>query len=358
MTNRILLTCLLLLLAAPVAAADDGKKEAAAKGGPPPMLVAVGEIVAGSAEPMQEMVGTVFFARVSKVAAEVEGLVAGVSIDDGDRVEAGAPLVSLQTDFIDTALAKTRALYEQADIDLRQARKDLERLETLHADRLIAETTYDTQLARAQGLEKRAEGLQADLQRLQLEKEKMVIRSPFRGVVLERDVEKGEWVKLGSTVAEVADDSVIDVVVEVPERQVAFLRKGREVKVASGGRTFSGTYVALVPKGDIATRTFSIKIRMKNSGGLIEGMAARVLLPVSAAQEGLLVPRDAVINKFGRDVVFIVVDGAAKMIPVEITGYSGMQLGVNGDGLEVGQKVVVKGQERIFADGTPVRFGS
>ncbi len=113
-----------------------------------------------------------------------------------------------------------------------------------------------------------------------------------------------------------------------------------------------------MPKGDIATRTFSIKIRLKNKGGLIEGMAARVMLPASAEVSGLLVPRDAVINKFGREVVFVVADGQAKMVPVEVTGYSGMQLSVKGDGLEAGQKVITKGQERIFKDGTPVRTGS
>ncbi|NIQ97355.1 MAG: hypothetical protein GWN87_26655, partial [Desulfuromonadales bacterium] len=51
-------------------------------------------------------------------------------------------------------------------IDLEQARKDLDRLESLHADNLIAETTYDNQLARVQGLEKKVEGLAADVKRL------------------------------------------------------------------------------------------------------------------------------------------------------------------------------------------------
>jgi RND family efflux transporter MFP subunit len=349
LVSYIILTC---ALTAPAVAEE--KKP----GGPPPMLVAVEEVVAGKAEPMQELVGTVYFSRVSNVAAEVDGLVASVAVEDGDRVKAGGALLNLQIDFLETTYVKARSLYEQASVDLEQARKDLDRFDSLYSDKLIAETTYDAQLAKVQGLEKRVEGLGADVQRLYLEKEKMVIRAPFPGLVLKREVEKGEWVKVGSTVAVVADDREVDIVIDIPERLIGFLDKGREISVISGGNSYTGKYVALVPKGDIATRTFSIKIRMKNSGKLIEGMAARVMLPVSEGSSGLLVPRDAVINKFGRDVVYIVVDGLAKMVPVEINGYSGMQLGVKGPGLEAGQKVIIKGQERIFNDGTPVRFGS
>lgn len=349
----------ILQLAGTAFAAENQKKSTGpAKNALPAMLVAVDEIVQGEAESMQELVGTVYYSRVSKVAAEVAGLVAAVAVEDGSRVKNGSALVSLQTDFLETAIVKTRNTYEQAIIDMQQARKDLLRLETLHADKLIAETTYDGQLAKAQGLEKQASSLQADLDRLNLEQAKMIIRAPFTGLVLKREVEKGEWVKVGGTVAVVADDREVDIIVDLPERLLGFLHKGRELSVISGSQTFSGRYVALVPKGDIATRTFAIKIRTKNRFGLIEGMAARVMLPVSEQFSGLLVSRDAVIKKFGRDVIYIVVDGLAKMIMVEVVGYAGLQLGVKGSGLEAGQKVIIRGQERIFSDAQPVRVGS
>ncbi|PLX98236.1 MAG: efflux RND transporter periplasmic adaptor subunit [Desulfuromonas sp.] len=360
MQFKILIVGLALLLISVSAVAAEGGKEGGgqAQNAPPAMLVAVEKIVEGTAEPSQQMVGTVFYSRVSNVASEVGGLVASVAINDGDRVKKGASLVTLQTDILETMIDKTRNSFEQAVIDMEQARKDLTRLESLHSDNLIAETTYDNQMATARGLEKRAAALKADLDRLQLEKKKMTIDAPFSGVVLKKEVEQGEWVNAGGTVAVVADDRQVDVVVDIPERMVGLLEKGREVAIISGDKKYTGRYVALIPRGDIATRTFSIKLRLKNTDALIEGMAARALLPVSPAESGLLVPRDAVINKFGRDVVYIVEGGLAKMIPVEVTGYSGLQFGVSGDGLKAGQDVIIKGQERIYNDGTPVRFGS
>jgi RND family efflux transporter MFP subunit len=356
MRIKLLIACSLLFAGVvSVAVAESAKKADKKQGGPPPMLVAVDEIVQGSAEPMQELVGTVYFSRVSKVAAEVDGLVSSVAVEDGDRVKSGAPLVRLQTDILQTNITQTRNAYEQAVIDMEQGRKDLQRLESLHADNLIADTTYDAQSTRTQGLEKQAASLQAELDRLQLEKKKKVIRAPFAGLVLKREVEKGEWVNVGGVVAVVADDREVDIIVDIPERLVGFLKKGRKISIASDNQTYTGRYIALVPQGDIATRTFSIKIRMKNKSGLMEGMAARASLPSGPKQDGLLVPRDAVINQFGQQVILLAIDGKAKLVPVQVNGYQGMQVAVSGPDLAAGQLVVVKGNERI-RDGQPIRF--
>jgi multidrug efflux pump subunit AcrA (membrane-fusion protein) len=77
-------------------------------------------------------------------------------------------------------------------------------------------------------------------------------------------------------------------------------------------------------------------------------MEARALLPIASRQESLLVPRDALVVKFGNNVVFVVEEGKAKMMPVEIQGYSDLLVGISGPGLENGQQVVVKGNERLF----------
>jgi membrane fusion protein (multidrug efflux system) len=97
----------------------------------------------------------------------------------------------------------------------------------------------------------------------------------------------------------------------------------------------------------VATRTFSVKIRLKNSARLIEGMEAVAVLPSGEKTGGLVVPRDAVMEMFGRTVVFVVEDSKARMIPVEVRGYAGMMAGVEAQGLQEGMKAVVKGQERL-----------
>jgi len=82
-------------------------------GGPPPMLVATAEVVSGKAEPMTDFVGTVYFSRTAKVAAEVEGVVRSVLVDDGEPVKKAARLVVLDDELLATEVEGTRATYEQ-----------------------------------------------------------------------------------------------------------------------------------------------------------------------------------------------------------------------------------------------------
>jgi len=168
-------------------------------------------------------------------------------------------------------------------------------------------------------------------------------------------VDRGEWLSSGSKVATIANDDLVDVVVDIPEDTVKFVREGMDLSVKVSGREMKGKVFAIISRGDVATRTFPLKIRMKNSASLKEGMEARVNLPITEKKETLIVPRDAVITMFGRTVVFAIVESTAKMIPVKVTGYAGMMAGVNANGLKEGMKVVVKGNERL-RDGQSVSY--
>lgn len=331
---------------------EEKKKEA---GGPPPALVTVAEITEGEVQPMSNFVGTVFYSNVSKVAPEVAGKVRDVSFEEGQRVKQGATLVVLDSEILDANIASTEASHEQVLVQLEKARKDFNRIEALYREESVAESVYDEYLFNVRGLEKQAQSLAADLERLRIEREKKTIKAPFSGVVIEKLVEEGEWVSPEGGVAVVAADRELDVIVDVPERILGFLKKGEKVKVKIGGEELEGKIRAFIPRGDVATRTFPVKIRVKNpSGRLKEGMEARALLPSSGRIKGLLVHRDAVIKRFGMDVVFVVVDSTAKMIPVGVTGYHKDMVGISGPGLEAGMQAAVKGNERIM-DGQPVQ---
>jgi RND family efflux transporter MFP subunit len=302
----------------------------------------------GEAEPMFEYVGSVYYARKSDVAAEVEGVVDQVFFEEGYRVKKGDPLVSLEPDILDTVISGTRADYELVLVEMEQAEKELKRREPLYKEGSVSESSYDEYFFKSKMLKNRALSIKASLDRLLLEKKKKKIRAPFDAIVMQKNAEKGEWVKEGGMIAVVADDSEVDVIVEVPSGMLQYLHSGREIDITTGDLKLKGKFLFFVPKGDVATRTFSVKIRLKNLDGLVEGMEARALLPTASRQESLLVPRDALVVKFGKDAVFVVEEGKAKMVAVAVQGYSGLSVGVVGPGLEVGQQVVVKGNERLF----------
>jgi RND family efflux transporter MFP subunit len=317
------------------------------RNGPTASVVKISEVVLGTMRPTAEFVGTVFYQEVSDVASEIDGLAEVVRVEDGDRVSAGQSLVELKSTSLRKQLDASRASHGQALADLQIARIDLARKEKLFQRNSIAEQQYDENRFRVKALEKRAAALQAEVERIEIELRKTAIRAPFTGVILERSVDRGEWLSKGETVAVLAKDDVIDVVAEIPERFIRFVKPNMEVQISVDGWSFSGTVIAVVRKADTATRTFPVKIRTANPWGLSEGMSARVILPTGAPQESLLVPRDALISQFGQHVVFSVTGSRADMIPVEVVGYDGLTVGVRADTLKAGMSVVTSGNERL-----------
>jgi multidrug efflux pump subunit AcrA (membrane-fusion protein) len=104
----------------------------------------------------------------------------------------------------------------------------------------------------------------------------------------------------------------------------------------------------------VPTRTFPVKVRVRNDISLKEGMEARVRLPIGERKKALLIHRDALITKFGRTAVYAVIDSKAMMIPVKVVGYDGARAGILAERLKEGMRLVVKGNERI-KDGQPVQ---
>jgi RND family efflux transporter MFP subunit len=349
--DRLLLIVGILLAVATTVYGEEEKK----KGGMPPARVVVSDVTGGMIAPEAEFVGTVYYREVSDLASEVSGRVDEVHFEEGQRVGEGDILVTINADILRKNLQATRASYEQVQANIERAERELERNESLFREELISEKEYDNYRFLVKGLEKRGASLLADVERLEVELKKKGVAAPFDGIVLQKHVDRGEWLSAGSPVATIGNDSVVDIVVDLPERVIGFVKTGLKVRVRAGGHTLQGEVITIVPKGDVATRTFPVKIRMKNDHHLIEGMEARVRLPQGKRIKSLIVKRDAVITKFGKDVLFAAVDGKAVMVPVKVVGYEGMTAGVAAEGLKEGMKVVVKGNERL-RDGQAIAY--
>lgn len=320
-----------------------------------PAKVAVDKITVQTIEPKLEFIGTVYYQKVSDVASEIEGIVEEVNFDEGQRVRKGHVLVRLNSDLLKKELQSTIASYEEALAEVENAKLDLARIEGLYKKNFAPAQEYDAQRYRLEGLRKKAQSLEAQVERIRVELEKKTVFAPFDGIVINKSVEPGEWLSSGSTVATIAKDDMLDIIAEVPERVLSGIKPGLKVKVQILGKQLEGKVLTIIPRGDSNTRTFPVKIRVANKSSFIEGMEALIYLPEGKKFDGFVAPRDAVINMFGSAVIFTVVEGKAKMVQVNVKGYSGMEAAIEAQGLEPGMDVVVKGHERL-KDGQPVKY--
>jgi RND family efflux transporter MFP subunit len=322
--------------------------------GMPPAKVVVAEITEGLIAPESQFVGTVYYNEVSEVASEIAGKVDSVYFDVGQKVKKGEKLVSLNVDLLEKKLKSSEALFEQALAEIEKAQADFNRMDKLFKEKTVSEQEYDNARYNVKVLEKRANSLKANADQIREELVRQDIKSPFDGIVVEKKIEVGEWLSEGKPVGTIARSDVIDIIVDVPEKILSFVKPEMKVKADVNGNIVNSKIVAIIPKGDTETRTFPIKVRVEDkSEGLVEGMEAKVILPIGEKQNCLTVPRDAVINKFGMNVVFTSDNSIAKMHPVQILGYDGMIAGIQSMDLKKGVKVIVRGNERV-QEGQPV----
>ena len=319
-------------------------------GGPPPSLVETSTVTEGQINPLQSFVGTLYYERKADVAAEKEGVVSEVHFAEGQRVDEGALLVTLDSAILQSTIKAKEASLRAQQAELTFQQRELERTKALFERQSIAETTYDQAFYAVEQSRARLDALKNEIAALQTELEKMQVKAPFGAVVTERSVERGEWVAKGAKVATLVAPASIEARLNVPARLLPTLKKGQQVEAVVNGHTVEARIKTIIPVADVSSRTFPVEFSLPGKTGLIEGMRIDIKLPALKTAQALLVPRDAVIRQFGQNVVFSVIEGKAVMFPARVIGYKENLAAIEAQGLAGGMPVVVKGNERIFPD--------
>jgi HlyD family secretion protein len=176
-----------------------------------------------------------------------------------------------------------------------------------------------------------------------------LIRSPLTGEVAQRNVDPGQAVAPGQPVMVLVDNRQVFVRAKVGEEDLRKVHPGQPVQVTADaypGETFAGTVVDTLPAAEQETRMFEVRIRVPNPQARLKAvMFARCQIKV-AQFTGTAVPRQAVLDQEGRQTVFIVRDGKAQAVPVELGVDQGDLVQVV-SGVKPGDKVVVSGQHRL-----------
>jgi len=183
---------------------------------------------------------------------------------------------------------------------------------------------------------------------MRIELDKKSIKAPYDSVVVKRGVDIGEWVSEGSSVFNIVDVNSIEARIDVPSKFIDTISKGQTLYGKIRDKEIEVVVKSIIPLADKTSRTFPVKLAFKSQKNLIEGMRIDVKVPTLKKQKALLVPRDAVIKRFGNFVVFGVVDSKAVMIPVSVISYIDNQAAISAQGLKAGMRVIIKGNERVF----------
>jgi multidrug efflux system membrane fusion protein len=276
--------------------------------------------------------------RVVEVRAETDGAVTSIGAERGDAVSEGTVLLKLDLRDRNARLSEAAALVAQRELESKAVQ-----------DLRSREFTTDVQIADATA---RLESARAAHERIKLEIENTSVLAPIDGLLQERGVEIGDFVRTGDMVAELVDLDPLIVRGEVNEREISNLAIGsRGAAVMVDGTEVEGTIRYLSPVAAEGTRSFSVELAVDNPDNSIRaGQTAQLKLYADVIRVQTLSAALLSLADDGTVGVKVVDnDNRVKFYPVEIAGASPEGTQVTGLPetirlITVGQGFVIEGQ--------------
>lgn len=296
--------------------------------------------------------GTILSRTDSEVGSEVAGVVSWIA-DPGTRVEVGDVIARIESDLFEIAVddqsANVRALEER----LVFLRSEAERLDSLAKVNSAARSQLEEALANRNVAEEEIVQARARLQRNTYLLEHSQIRAPFTGQIVERLVDPGEYVQVGFAVARLVDLADLEIRTQAPLRVAPFVAEGDQLPVRLEESTVSVRVTAVIPVGNLESRSFEVRLRWHGSG--VIGTPVRVGLPIANTRAIKTVPRDAMVIRETGTAVYKIVDGVAERVEIETGIGAEDRIEVIAENLNVGDLVVVSGVE-FLRTGQAVSF--
>lgn len=291
--------------------------------------------------------GEIVARRSSNLGFEQAGTLIEILADEGDFIEAGAPLARIDIRSLQAqrqqmeaqkrqATARFQELQQgprqediaaaQASVQDLQAQLDLARLqqqrrENLYTQGAISREELDSSKFSAEALANRLQQAKSQLDELQagtrieqvtaqdaqvdqfdanlrnidVSLSKSVLYAPFSGRVSRRLVDEGVVVGAGQTVLRLVEGAAREARIGVPTAVSDSLQVGRQHSIQVDNRAYSATVTALLPELESTSQTVTVVLTLQGEASPTIGATARLVLTESQAEEGYWVPTNALV---------------------------------------------------------------
>jgi multidrug efflux system membrane fusion protein len=282
----------------------------------------------------------------SQLGFRVGGKIVERKVDVGAIVKRGTVLMRLDPQDLRLAETQGRASLRAAETERDLAAADFKRHVNLRDQNFVSQAVLDTKQSALKAAQANVEAARAGLRGQSNQSNYTTLTADVDGVVTAIDAEVGQVVQAGTPVVRVARTVEKEVVIGIPEDKVEGLRQSADVVVrlwANEGQTIAGKIREISPVADAATRTYTVKVAIPESADVRLGMSATVDMATGdGGAGGLRVPLTALVQSKRASSVWIVDNGAVKLVPVQVVGQIGNDVLVSG-AVRAGQNVVTAG---------------
>lgn len=284
---------------------------------------------------------TVETEQIIDVFSQANGFVQKIHKEEGQRVNAGDILVSLDA-------RELRIRRDKAKITYEQRKREYDRFTRSENKNVLSKDEIE-------GFKFQYESAKLDYEQAELDYEYAQIKAPISGVVSKRDVKLGQRINVGTNVYQVTRLAERIATVRVPEREVNVVKRGQPVKVYSDIITddmgkpvvFKGSVKRVSPVIDPSSGTYKVVVGLENTEDLKPGMFINVRIQTDIHNNALLVPKSTLVYENDEKFVFAVRDSVVQKVAIQVGYEDGYNLESLNTQIKAGDKVVILGQDGL-----------
>lgn len=295
--------------------------------------------------PELEVPGTVVSRNDARISAEISGRLIYVA-EIGTEINKGGVLAKTDDKLLQLQLRSNQAAIKRLDANINYQRQHVLRLEGLAANNNLAKSQLDEARAQLEMLDQDLAQaiITRDLTQYRIDRSK--IRAPFKGRVVERLINPGEYANQGNAIARLTQTDQLEVRVLLPVNIKPFLKLDSVLQVRSNNKQIATTLRTIVPVADEVARTFEARVALPDSDWIV-GAPVKVSVPNALPKGVVAVPRDALILRRNETYVIKVNNNnIADRVSVTTGSAIGDYIEVKGD-VKAGDKVVIRGGEQL-----------
>jgi RND family efflux transporter MFP subunit len=341
----------------------------------PAMPVEIVTLAAKPVEQTTEFVGTIKSRQSTNIQPQAEGFITRIAVKSGDRVNAGAVLMEIDSKSQQASIASLESVRSQREIDVTYAKQEADRAKLLLDAGAGSQMEADRAANALKAAEAQVRTVNEQIRQLRTDLGYYRVTAPASGIVGDIPVREGDRVTKSTLLTTVDANTGLEVYLNIPLQQAPLLRTGLPVRLLDeNGQPIADEKIDFVsPSVDTTTQTVLAKVPLSSTtkpGGTAAprfrtSQFVRTLV-IWSTQPTITVPVTSVLRVNGQFFVFVAANqggggsepgrGGAALVarqrPVTLGPVVGNDYVVV-SGLQPNEQLIVSGIQKI-GDGAPV----
>jgi membrane fusion protein, multidrug efflux system len=274
--------------------------------------------------------GTVLPFESVSLFSEISGRVKKIQFQEGQIVTKGSTIIQIDTDILE-------AQRKQLQVDFDLASKDEERKKNLLVSKAISLEEYEI-------VQSKLNNISAQIDLLKVQISKGTITAPFTGKIGLRQISEGAYITPATLIATIAQNDKVKIEFSVAERYANKVRKGQTIQFRKNNEIQykTATIYAFEPTIELETRMLRVRAEMNADSDVFPGSFAQIAYDLGEEDNCIMIPTSALVPVMKGQKIWIIKNGKAKDIPVELGLRTDTEIQVIGE-VNEGDTVITTG---------------